>query len=272
MSGPQIQLALWVSQPVLQAAVAAVVFHRKLHKEFRAFFAYVVIQVVIFCVEFPVFFWSHPTEYLNYFDVYWAAAGLNVILSFKIIYEIFLDVFRPYPALKDFGTALFKWAGIVMILVSVVMIFAGSRAADPLPRSILVVQRCAGLVQCGLVMFLLAFCKSLKVSWNRLSFGIALGFGTFAGAELLTSAMFSGTFVHSMATNIINMGAVNLGTAVWLMYALWNRRDSVVPVLVPQRWDEALTDLRPRMAEESLIPMFEHIVDRALSRAQDTHI
>jgi hypothetical protein len=202
--------------------------------------------------------------------VYWAAAALNVVLSFKIIHEIFLDVFRPYPALKDFSTALFKWAGIVMILVSAVMMFSGSRTDDPISRSILVVQRCVGLVQCGLVMFLLAFCKSLKVSWNRLSFGIALGFGMFSAAELLTSAMFSGTFVHEMASNFINMGAFSLGSVVWLAYAAWNRRVSTIPVLVPQRWDEALTDLRPSTSDESLIPMFEHMVDRALSRVPET--
>ena len=272
MSGPQIQLALWVSQPVLQTAVAAVILRRKLFKEFPAFFTYTVVQVLIFCVEYPVFFWFHPTRYFNYFYVYWISAALNVVLSFKIIHEIFLDIFRPYPALKDFGTSLFKWAGIVLILFTVVVVIAGPRNADPITGSILVVQRCVDLVLCGLVIFLLAFCRSLKVSWQRLSFGIVLGFGTFSSAELLTSAMFSGTFVHSTATNIINMGAFDIGSVTWLMYAIWNRRDKVLPVLVPQRWDEALTDLRPpQTTEESLIPMFEHMVDRALSRAQDSH-
>jgi hypothetical protein len=149
------------------------------------------------------------------------------------------------------------------------MIFSSSKSADPIERSILVVHRCVGLVQCGLVMFLLAFCKSLKISWNRLSFGIALGFGVFAGAELLTSAMFSGTFVHARLTNLIDMGSFTVGSLVWVLYSIWSRKDTVLPVLVPQRWDEALTDLRPRSGEESLIPMFEHMVDRALSRAHD---
>ncbi|HEX6803173.1 MAG TPA: hypothetical protein VF133_05780 [Terriglobales bacterium] len=270
MSGPQLELAFWVSQPVFEVAVAAVLYRRKLHKEFPAFFVYVVAQIIIFSVQFPVYLTKNPRAY---FDVFWAGAALNVILAFKIIHEIFLDVFRPYPALKDFGTALFKWAGIVMVLGSSVMIFVGPPGGvDPLTRSILIVQRCVDLVQCGLVIFLLAFCKSLRVSWGRLSFGIALGFGLISGAELFTSALYTGTFVHVVLANMINMGSWNLGLLLWLSYAVWNRKDTMIPVLVPQRWDEALTDLRPSNSDESLIPMFEHMVDRALSRAQSSHL
>lgn len=268
MSGPQLELAFWISQPVLQTAVAIVLYRRKLHKEFPAFFAYVVLQVVAFSVQFPIYLTKNAPAY---FDVFWAGAALNVVLAFKIIHEIFLDVLRPYPALKDFGTALFKWAGIVMILGSAVMIFAGPRSRDPMAGSILVVQRCVDLVQCGLVLFLLAFCKTLKISWGRLSFGTALGFGIISGADLFTTAVYSGTFVHEILANLVNMGAWNLGVMLWLSYAIWSRKDNALPVLVPQRWDEALTDLRSGSSGESLIPMFEHMVDRALSRAQNSH-
>jgi hypothetical protein len=268
MSGPQLELAFWISQPVLQTAVAVVIYRRKLHKEFPAFFAYVVVQVIAFSVQFPIYLTKNVPAY---FDVFWVGAALNVVLAFKIIYEIFVDVLRPYPALKDFGTALFRWAGIVLVLVSVVMICLGERSADPFRQSILVVQRCVDLVQCGLVLFLFAFCKTLKISWGRLSFGTALGFGIISGADLFTTAVYTGTFVHEVLANLINMGAWNLGVLLWLGYALWSRKETPLPVLVPQRWDQALTDLRPPSSDESLIPMFEHMVDRALSRAQNIH-
>ena len=268
MSGPQMELVFWVSQPVLQTAVAVVLYRRKLHKELPAFFVYLVVQVVAFSVQFPLYLTKNG---LLYFDVFWAGVAVNVVLAFKIIHEIFIDVVRPYPALKDFGTALFKWAGIVMVLVSAVMIFAIPRSQDPIRGSILVVQRGVDLVQCGLVLFLLAFCKSLKISWERLSFGTALGFGIISGAQLFTSVLYTGTFVHVVLANLIDMGAWNLAVLLWLGYALWSRKETTVPVLVPQRWDEALNDLRPSSSGESLIPMFEHMVDRALSRAQNIH-
>lgn len=268
MSDPQLELAFWVSQPVLQAAVAFVLYRRKLHKDFPAFFAYVVVQVVAFCIQFPIYLSNNAF----YFYVFWAGAALNVLLAFKIIHEISIDVLRPYPALKDLGTALFRWASIVMVLVAVVMIFLEPPNKDPLTGSILIGQRCVDLVQCGLVLFLLAFCKTLKISWGRLTFGIALGFGIISGAELFTTAMYSGSFLHMVLANLICMGAWNVALLLWLGYALGSRKESALPVLVPQRWDEALNDLRPPSSDESLIPMFENMVDRALSRAQGSHI
>ena len=65
------------------------------------------------------------------------------------------------------------------------------------------------------------------------------------------------------------MAGYNIGMLTWLGYCLLNEKTSAVPVLVPQRWDEALLELQPQMDSESLIPMFEHMVDRALSKAPE---
>jgi len=269
MASPQIRLALWVLQPALQAAIAVIVYRRKLHKEFPIFFTYALVQIALFAVQYPVSLWASRSAY---FYTFWAGAALNVVLSFKIIHEIFLDIFRPYHALRDLGTALFKWAALIMVLVSVVVIAVSPCWDDPLPETIHVVQRCVRVVQCGLVLFLLAFCRNLVVSWKRQSFGIAMGFGLFAGVELLTTALYSGLHMRGQTVNLIDMTAYNFGMVMWMMYSVFNRRGQSVPVLVPLRWDEALTDIHPQIGgSESLIPMFEHMVDRAFSKAQDTH-
>jgi len=269
MSKEQLQLALWISQPILQAIIAVVVYRRRLHKDFPAFFSYTVAQIGIFAVEYPVFNLADPQIY---FTVFWISAALNVVFAFQIIHEVFFDAFKTYSALKDLGSALLKWAALIMILVSVVLISVSPGWDNPVRESILVVQRCVRVVQCGLVLFLLAFSKNLGVSWRRQSFGIALGFGLLSGVELLTLALYSGTHLHPMLTSLVNMGAYNAGMLVWLLYSALNRKSAAVPILVPQRWDEALTDLRPQTETESLIPMFEHMVDRAFSKVQDSRV
>jgi len=50
----QIALYLWCAQPVLQSAVAVVLWRRKLHKLFPVFFAYVLAQIGIFALTFPL--------------------------------------------------------------------------------------------------------------------------------------------------------------------------------------------------------------------------
>lgn len=266
MSSPHVQLALWILQPILQSGVAVVMFRRRLHKDFPIFFAYLIAQLAIFAVEFPLSRWG---GYAAYFYTYWVVITLNVVFEFKIIHEVFVDVFRPYHALKDLGTALFKWAALVMLLVSVVLISTSPGWEDPMAQTILVVQRCVRVIQCGMVLFLLAFCRHLGVSWRRQSFGLALGFGMFAAVDLITSALYSGAHFSGEVMDAAKLTAYGVSLLLWLLYSVLNRRDIRVPVLVPQRWDDALSDIQPRTDSESLIPMFEHMVDRAFSKAQD---
>ena len=154
-----------------------------------------------------------------------------------------------------------------MLLLSVALIMVSPSWEDPVRTSILIVQRCVRVVQCGLVSFLLAFSSTLAVSWRRLSFGIALGFGIFSASELLTTALFSGGRIRTPTVQLAAMTTYIVGMLVWLFYGLVNRRREMVPVLVPQRWDEALMEIQPAEAEgDSLIPMFEHMVDQALSK------
>ncbi len=98
----QIALYLWCAQPLLQSAVALVLWRRKLHKQFPVFFAYVLAQIGIFAVTFPLNFYN----YKWFFYCYWVCAALSALLSFRVIHEVFLDVFRPYHTLKDLGTVL----------------------------------------------------------------------------------------------------------------------------------------------------------------------
>jgi hypothetical protein len=263
---PTIQLVLWVSQPIPEAARAYVMFRRKLHQDFPTFFFFQVVQIAFFVVEFSLNRWG---SYAAYFYTYWSFAAINLGLAFKIIHEVFLDVFRPYHALKDLGSALFKWTSVVMLLVSVVLVSLRPGWQDPLAETVLITQRCVRIIQCGMFFFLLAFCKSLGVSWRRQSFGIILGFGVFAVSELLTVALFSGSHINIARLNVVNMTAYDLSLGLWLGYSLLNRREVSAPILVPQRWDEALMDIQPRRTSESLIPMFEHMVDRALSKAHE---
>jgi hypothetical protein len=265
MSSPQVQLALWISQPILQIVIVSAMYWRKLHKSFPVFFSFTIAQIVIFAVDFGVYRWGSHTVY---FDVYWLSTAINLIFEFRIIHEVFLDAFRPYHALQDLGTALFKWAALIMILVSVVLISISPSWNDPLVKTIIVAHRCVRVIQCGIVLFLLAFSQHVGFSWRRLGFGIALGFGVFAGVELVTNALISGEHISKDALNTVNLAVFNVCVVLWLAYALLNRREARVPILVPQRWDEALLDVQPHGQSESLIPMFEHMVDRAFSKTQ----
>jgi hypothetical protein len=269
----QIALYLWCAQPILQSAVALVLWRRKLHKQFPVFFTYVLAQIGIFALTFPL---RSADNYEWFFYAYWIGAAISALLSFRVIHEVFIDVFRPYHTLKDLGTVLFKWTGVVMLLVSVVVAFSNSGNNDPLTQAITTLQRSVRMVQCGLILFLLLFSRFLGVSKRQQSFGIALGFGLFASVELILIALNSGGLVAIAHISLVNTAMYDVAIMVWLTYALARSeaRDAAPNHLQTQRWEQSLADLhradaRGPMAPDSLIPMFEGMVERALSRSSN---
>src|SRR5882724_2615211 len=213
----QIALYLWCAQPLLQSSVALVLWRRKLHKQFPVFFSYVLAQIGIFVLTFPL---RSADNYEWFFYAYWMGAAVSALLSFRVIHEVFLDVFRPYHTLKDLGTVLFKWTGVVMLLVSVVVAFSNSGNSDPLIQAITTLQRSVRMVQCGLILFLLLFSRFLGVSKRQQSFGIALGFGLFASVELILLALHSGGYLDVLRMALINTAMYDLAIVIWLGYAL----------------------------------------------------
>jgi hypothetical protein len=258
-------LYLWCAQPLLQLAVAAVLWRRRLHKKFPVFFIFLLAQVANFAVTFP--FWLSGNLKV-YFAFFWLGEAVNALLGFKVIHEIFLDVFRPYHTLKDLGTLLFRWAGVVMLLVSVVVAFSNSYDRNPLVHALTTLQRSVRIVQLGLILFLLLFSRFLGVSRKQVSFGISLGFGLFAGVELLLVALNSGGFVGQGTLNRANMLTYVVAILIWLGYSLSRKgAPEAANNLLTQRWEQSLADLQHPVPSDSLIPMFEDMVERAFSRS-----
>jgi hypothetical protein len=262
--------ALWIAHPILQAGIAAAMWRHKLQRKFTFFFVYLLTQILTFAVIFP----SHMRENYNlYFYLYWTTNAIGVFLGFMIIHEVFLDVFKPFHTLRDLGTVLFKWAGLVMLLVaSVVSVSTSARDMAPWMLAIITPQRCVRIIQCGMVLFLLFFAQYLGVSRRQHSFGIALGFGSYAMVELALIASWSGDHMGGLVTlDLINMAAYDAALLTWLSYMLAKSpdRESAAMLLQPQRWEQSLSDIHHKgLPSDSLIPMFEGMVDRALSRTQ----
>src|SRR5579864_9357990 len=136
----KIQLALWIAHPFLELLLVGIMFWRRLHRTFPVFFAYNVFQIVNFLILFPIYRSGISSAY---FYAYWISAAISLAIGFKVIHEIFLDVLRPYPNLKDLGTLLLKWAALVMFLVALVVTAASQRGTDTpvVGQAVIIVQR-----------------------------------------------------------------------------------------------------------------------------------
>jgi hypothetical protein len=257
--------ALWFAHPALQMGIVGVMLRRKLNRKFKFFFIYLCTQILLFALVLP----TYKTHYQLAYYLYWTSSTLSSLLGFLVIHEAFLDVFRPFHTLRDLGTVLFKWAGLVMLLVAgVVSVSTTSNDLEPWMQAIVTAERCVRIIQVGIVLFLLFFSRYLGVSRRQYSFGIALGFGAYAGVELLIVASWVGNHVGNPWMSFLNMGFYNLSLLTWLGYSLAKSpaREGANTLLQSQRWEQSLTDIHYPLPENSLIPMFEGMVDRALSR------
>src|SRR5580700_10425140 len=263
--------ALWIAHPILQMGIAAMMYHQGLHRKFKFFFGYILIQLITFAVVFPTYWHNYSAA----FYLYWACDALSVAFGFAVIHEVFVDVFRAFHTLRDLGTVLFKWAGLVMLLVAgVVSVSTNSSTMSPLIQAVITSQRCVRIIQVGMVLFLLFFAHYVGISRRQHSFGIALGFGAYALIELVLISSWVGNHLGGAWMNIVNMAAYNGSLMVWLGYVAVTSpaRDAAMSLLQPQRWEQSLSDIHHPLPADSLIPMFEGMVDRALSRTQSVPV
>jgi hypothetical protein len=262
-------LAFWIMHPIFELGIAGFLLRRGLLKKFKFFFAYITTQIATFVVLFPAYYWGG--SYSAVFYLSWIFFAISVALGFLVIHEVFVDVFRLFHTLRDLGTVLFKWAGLVMLLVAgVVSVSTNSTQTAPWMQAIITSQRCVRIIQVGMVLFLLFFAHYVGVSRRQHSFGIALGFGSFAVIELIVVSSWVGNHVGGPMISLMNMIAYDCSLLLWLGYVAVKRpaRDGALSLLQPQRWEQSLTDIHHPLPADSLIPMFEGMVDRALSRTQ----
>jgi hypothetical protein len=258
---------LWIAHPVLETAIAGVMLQQNLQRKFKFFFGYIITQIVIFAVVFPAYWHSSPA----FFYLNWGCYAVSVVFGFAVIHEVFADVFRSFHTLRDLGSVLFKWAGLVMLLVAgVVSISTNSSDMAPWMQALITTQRCVRIIQVGMVLFLLFFSRYMGLDRRQKSFGIAFGFGSFAVVELALVASWVGNHLVNPWMSLVNMMFYNASLVLWLGYITSKSpvRESVNTLLQPQRWEQSLSDIHHPLPADSLIPMFEGMVDRALLRTQ----
>ncbi len=258
---------LWLAAPILQLGVAVVLRRRKLDREFPFFFKYLIFQTATNLLLFAL-----SSHYRAYFYAYWSFQAVTAVLEFAIIYEIFGQLFRPYPYLRDFARVLLRWIGSLLLLVAVLFALSASPQDEPVLVAVLWAERSIRLVQCGLLFFLLWFCSYLGITRRHYLFGVALGFGTLASADLVTIAtrMVTG-FIGDQAFNLVLMAAADWAVAIWLTYFLARAPVPVKQEAVAasgQKWDQGVSELLYPQPEASLLSRIDRMVEDAFAQSR----
>lgn len=262
----------------LQITILALMTRRGFRATFPFFFNFLAFSLVTGILQAAALPRLSP---MAYFYTYWSVTAGQTLLSFAVIYEVFVHILKPYQALMDLGKLLFRWVFVFLALVSVLTALAttGSQASK-ICGAILLLGRTSELMQCGILLLFLLLESRLGVSWRSPAACILLGFCGNSAFSLISS--FVGEHVPNWSYTLEVTGSI----VCVIVYAAWcasfalpqPRRSTAQDAptrLILQRWNEALlaSPLVGRRGEviamtpvESFLPGVERTVERVMAR------
>jgi hypothetical protein len=220
---------LWVGPNVFLIFLGIILWCKGRQRLFPVFIAFSILssigQFALYTVDVSTSF-SAETFWL----VDWISVGVDAILKFIVIAEIFAYVFGPYPSIAQLGKYLIQGVGIAITL-------AAALAAAYTPRDGLfgivsglhILEQTVYLIECGLLAFIFVFASYFHLTWDRFSFGIALGLSLSASVHLATKAVVANAGLSEPGRNFIdfvNMGTYHVCVMIWCYYLLFSGKSS----------------------------------------------
>jgi hypothetical protein len=178
---------LFVAPHVLLVVLAVMLVRRKLVREFPLFFAYTLFEILQFVILFPLMYLDLMSWYA---PIFYVTEIISAGLRFAIIYEIFEKVFGNFPSLKGFHSSFFRWATALLMIAAVLIVaYTPTTQTDRTVIIMNIVDRTISIMQCGLLLVLVAVSYFFKLSWRSYVFGIALGLAIYDSLKLLDWAI-----------------------------------------------------------------------------------
>ena len=240
-------LFLWVTPHVLLAVAAAIIWKRRLDRQYPCFFAYVLFRIATFILLFTLYC-IESVQGPHYKCAFAVTLLCIIALSFGVIDEVSRHLFRESRFLKVSARRLLQCVAGLLLPVGVVLaIYAPGNNTIWWQACISAINRGAAMVQCGLLLSLFLLSRFLGLSWRRLAFGITLGFGILACVDLAASALRT-EFTSNAARDLLNlltMSTYLVCVLIWLRYLVASEAEAAPPPVLPPNneveiWNKAL--------------------------------
>jgi len=211
----------WIASHVLLGVVAAILCKRRLYRKFPCFLAYAVYEIAKTILLFALYSVVGLTSEL-YAYAFSATLMFSIALRFGVIDEVSKDLFRESQFVKVAARRLLRGGtGLLLVVAVLFTIYAPGNNKLGFVAGILVVNRGAAMVQCGLLLALL-LSRFLGLPWRRPAFGITLGLGILTSVDLATYAL-RAEFTSRVGAELLNLlitGTYLVCVSIWIGYLL----------------------------------------------------
>jgi hypothetical protein len=221
-------------------------------------------------------------RYAVYFWGYWISYLVIAIAIFFVVQEVFKRVMEPIPGLRRLGLMAFRWVSVVSLVITVgaIALPAGMKASgfDPGPVAGQT-ARCVSVMELCLLAFLALTIHSLGRSFRSRLFGISLGFGVQAAADLVFTALYNRypglTSGAALSLEIVTLSVLVVWTGYFMMPEPEAERNMIVlpPQSMLSRWNALAKGLgqmpQPVVAGAPtgfFLADIEGVVDRVLAK------
>lgn len=218
---------------------------------------------------------------LAYVCCYWSSYIAGAVTIFFIIQEIFKELTRPILGLQRVGLIAFRWIAAASILIVLGAVILPLHIKGAVMSSVAVqIMRCASVMELCLLTFLGFTIHSMGRSFRSPLFGVGLGLGMQAFAELVCSGMIAREQSLYSPANCFLEAVTLLAFLVWSTYFLLpepvaEKHPATLPVTSPLiRWNEiakALGHSTPHVAigqpaQAFFLQDVEKVVDKILTK------
>jgi hypothetical protein len=204
----------FLSTPLVLAVVVVMVL-RKLYRTFPFFFTYLFVVLLGDVVR--IIFLNGA--YLRYFYAYWSTEGIEVLLAFLVLYEVFLLRLFPGINITPILRYLFPIAAVVVAGLTSLM-FVSAPSGGPSRLAVLVGEFTLALSFCqvAVLAFFCALMLFMSREWRRHELGIAAGFGIYGSVKLIINVKRAQEHYGSVALQQLPIVAYAVATLIWLFY------------------------------------------------------
>lgn len=218
-------------EPVLLLLAAVSFFRSGSWRRLPAMATYVVVRLVsVAYLAIVLYAWDrssyfcHSGRYVAYFYGYWIGYVASAVAIYFVVQEIFKRAMEPVPGLRRLGLLAFRWISVVSIIVAVgaVALPGAIVKGDESPIGPICIQmmRCVSVLELCLMAFLALSIHALGRSFRSRLFGVGLGFGMQAMADLIFTALSIRYHSFDSISNLSLQLITDVVLVTWSVYFL----------------------------------------------------
>jgi hypothetical protein len=241
--------AAWVVAPAMQSAIGLRMWARRAYRDYPLFFTYTVAALVRF---FLLFYSYHSGNRDLYRQAYSTSEALDVALSFAVVCELFWKIFQTYDGIRELGSAMLRWASVILMVIAAVVAAASSGSdSDRFLAGFFALERSVEIVRGGFLFLLFTLSASLGLRWKQGTLGIALGFAVVTSVNLAAYTLRAEMgFASQDVLSLISSAGYDCAVLIWL-FALYAQKpehhfEHRVQSWDVDSWNRALLDLLRR--------------------------